>query len=146
MIAVDTNVLVHAHRADSQWSDPARLCLRSVAEGRSAWAIPWPCLHEFLAIVTHPRIYAPPSTIEQAIDQIDAWMESPTLTVIGESDDHWSILRGQLTTGRIRGPMVHDARVAALCIGNGVSEILTADRDFDRFPELASRNPLVIAE
>ena len=68
------------------------------------------------------------------------------MTVIGEPDDHWSILRGQLTTGRIGGPMVHDARVAALCIGNGVSELLTADRDFDRFPELDSRNPLVIAE
>lgn len=146
MIAVDTNILVHAHRADAQWSDPARACLQKLAEGRSAWAIPWPCIHEFLAIVTHPRIYTPPSTIEQAIDQIDAWMESPTLMVLGESDDHWSILRGQLMAGQVRGPMVHDARVAALCIGNGVSELLTADRDFGRFPELASRNPLVDSE
>ena len=146
MIAVDTNILVQAHRADAQWSDPARTCLRSLAEGRSAWAIPWPCIHEFLAIVTHPRIYTPPSTIEQAIDQIDAWMESPTLTVLGEPDDHWSILRGQLMAGQVRGPMVHDARVAALCIGNGVSELLTADRDFDRFPVLASRNPLIVVE
>ncbi len=67
----------------AQWSDPARACLQKLAEGRSAWAIPWPCIHEFLAIVTHPRIYTPPSTTEQAIDQIDAWMESPTLTVLG---------------------------------------------------------------
>jgi len=146
LIAVDTNILVYAHRADSQWSDPARQCLRQLAENRSTWAIPWPCIHEFLAIVTHPRIYAPPSTIEQAIDQVDAWMESPTLTMIGESADHWSILRVQLTAGHISGPKVHDARVAALCIGNGVREILTADRDFDRFPELASRNPLIVAE
>lgn len=146
MIAVDTNILVHAHRADAQWSDPAQACLQKLAQGRSAWAIPWPCIHEFLAIVTHPRIYTPPSTIEQAIDQIDAWMESPTLMVLGEPDDHWSILRGQLTAGRVRGAMVHDARVAALCIGNGVSELLTADRGFDRFPELASRNPLILVE
>lgn len=146
MIGVDTNVLVHAHRADSQWNEQARACLRRLAEGRPAWAIPWPCIHEFLAIVTHPRIYAPPSTIDQATDQIDAWMESPTLTIIAESDDHWSILRDQLTAGRISGPMVHDARVAALCIGNGVSEILTADRDFDRFPGLASRNPLIVGK
>ena len=68
------------------------------------------------------------------------------MTIIGESDDRWSILLGQLTAGHVRGPMVHDARVAALCIGNGVSEILTADRDFDRFPGLASRNPLFVAE
>ncbi len=73
-------------------------------------------------------------------------MESPTLTVVGESDDHWSILRGQLMAGQVRGPLVHDARVAALCIGNGVRELLNEDRDLDRFPELASRNPLIIAE
>jgi hypothetical protein len=73
-------------------------------------------------------------------------MESPTLTVIGESDDYWPILCSQLTGGQINGAKVHEARVAAICIGNGVSEILTADRDFDRFPRLAKRNPLIVAE
>lgn len=143
MIAVDTNVLVHAHRSDSGWHAPAAACVRRLAEGRAAWAIPWPCLHEFLAIVTHPRIYAPPSTIEQAIDQLDAWMESPTLVIAGEADDHWSLLRAQLIGGRVGGPMVHDARIASICIGNGVTELLTADRDFARFAGLAFRNPLV---
>lgn len=146
MIAVDTNLLVYAHRADSRWAEPARARLRELAEGRSAWAIPWPCIHEFLAIVTHPRIYAPPSTVEQAVDQVDAWIESPTLAMIGESDDHWPILRAQLTAGRVAGPMTHDARIAAVCIGNGVSELLTADRDFSRFPDLVVRNPLIGGE
>jgi len=146
LIAVDTNILVYAHRTDSEWHPSARACLRNLAEGRSTWAVPWPCVHEFLAIVTHPRIFAPPSTIEQAIDQIDAWRESPTLVMIGEANDHWTILCEQLTVGHIRGPVVHDARIAALCVGNGVREILTADRDFDRFPGLATRNPLITAE
>ena len=145
MIAVDTNVLVHAHRSDSDWHKAAERCLRSLAEGRATWAIPWPCIHEFIAIVTHPRIYAPPSTLEQAIDQIDAWMESPSLALIGESEDHWSLLTAQLTEGRVTGPMVHDARVAAVCMGNGVNELLTADRDYSRFPRLVSRNPLIVA-
>ena len=117
--------------------------MRSLAEGRAAWAIPWPCLHEFLAIVTHPRIYDPPSTIEEALDQIDAWMESPGLVILGEAHDHWSILRDQLAGARVCGPMVHDARIAAICIGHGVHELLTADRDFGRFSSLAVRNPLV---
>ncbi len=146
MIAVDTNVLVHAHRADSAWHAAARSCIRTLAEGRTAWALPWPCVHEFLAIATHPRLYSPPSTIEQASDQLDAWIESPTLALIGEPLDHWPILRSQLVDGRISGPLVHDARVAAICMGNGVTELLTADRDFSRFPGLTCRNPLVAGD
>ena len=143
MTAVDTNVLVPAHRRDSPWHARAVRTVRSLAEARAAWAIPWPCLHEFLAIVTHPRIYDPPSTLEEAVDQIDAWMESPGLVILGEPHDHWSILRRQLAAAQVRGPMVHDARIAAICIGHGVHELLTADRDFGRFSSLAVRNPLV---
>jgi toxin-antitoxin system PIN domain toxin len=143
LTALDTNVLVHAHRRDSRWHARAAGCVRRLAEGRAAWAIPWPCLHEFLAIVTHPRIYDPPSTLEEALDQIDAWMASPGLVILGEPHDHWSILRGQLAAAQVRGPMVHDARIAAICIGHGVHELLTADRDFSRFSSLAVRNPLV---
>jgi uncharacterized protein len=143
LIAVETNILVHAHRADSEWHTPAARCLRMLAEGRAAWSIAWPCLHEFLAIVTHSRIFAPPTTIGQAIDQIEAWMESPTLVIIGEAQDHWSVLKGRLVESRISGPAVHDARVAAICLGNGVTELLTADRDFSRFTGLSFRNPLV---
>ena len=143
MTAVDTNILVHAHRRDSRWHAGASACVRRLAEGRAAWAIPWPCLHEFIAVVTHPRVYDPPSTVEEALGQFDAWMESPGLVLLGEPHDHWAILRRQLSAGQVRGPMVHDARIAAICIGHGVEELLTADRDFGRFPPLAVRNPLV---
>ena len=64
MIAVDSNILVYAHRADSEWHAPAAAAMKSLAEGRGPWAIPWPCVHEFLAIVTNPRVYDPPSTID----------------------------------------------------------------------------------
>ena len=79
MIAVDTNILVYAHREDSPFHEPAFQRLSELAEGAASWAIPWPCLHEFLAIVTHPRIYAPPTPLGRALDQVDAWLESPTL-------------------------------------------------------------------
>ena len=72
MIAVDTNLLVYAHRGDSAFHTEAADILRSLAEGRGPWAIPWPCVHEFMAISTHPRIYDPPSSPEQAIGQLDA--------------------------------------------------------------------------
>ncbi|HTG57884.1 MAG TPA: hypothetical protein VMG63_00510 [Terriglobia bacterium] len=54
MIAVDTNILVYSHREESLWHQAAFALIAELAEGRAAWAIPWPCLHEFLAIVTHP--------------------------------------------------------------------------------------------
>lgn len=143
MIAVDTNVLVYAHRRDSAWHAAASARLRELAEGRSSWAIPWPCLHEFLAIVTHPRVYVPPTPLPAALDQVEAWLESPSLTLLGESAGHLPRLRALLVAGRVAGGQVHDARVAALCLESGVRELWSADRDFGRFPELRVVNPLV---
>src|SRR4029453_4617874 len=80
MIAVDTNVLVYAHRRDAEWHVQAERALRRLAEGAAPWAVPWPCLHEFLAISTHPRIFRTPTPIDAALDQVDAWLESPSLT------------------------------------------------------------------
>jgi toxin-antitoxin system PIN domain toxin len=143
VIAVDTNLLVYAHRRDSAWHAPASAAIKQLAEGRAGWAIPWPCVHEFLAVVTHPRIYTPPSSIGKALAQVDLWLASPTLVLLAEGAAHWDGLRALVQNGRIVGPQVHDARVAALCLQHGVREILTADRDFSRFPKLRTRNPLV---
>jgi uncharacterized protein len=125
MIAVDTNILVYAHREDSEWHGAANARVVELAEGRLPWAIPWPCIHEFLAIVTHPKVFAPPSPMKSALDQVEAWLQSPGLVLLAESDE------------------VHDARVAALCLRHGVRELWSADRDFGRFPSLTTTNPLV---
>lgn len=143
MIAVDTNILVYAHREDSAFHARALACVESLANAPAPWAIPWPCLHEFYAIATHPRIYAPPTPLDLALQQIDAWLESPSLTLLSESEMHWPELRGLIAQGRIAGPQVHDARIAALCLQHGVKKLWTADRDFGRFPQLACANPLV---
>jgi toxin-antitoxin system PIN domain toxin len=143
LIAVDTNVLVHAHRRDSRWHVPAIHTLESLAGGRDPWAIPWPCIHEFYAIATHPRIYDPPSTPTQAMAQLRAWRESPGLALLAEDDAYWPVLESLIERSRLTGPAIHDARIAALCLRHGAHELLTADRDFSRFPELATRNPLI---
>lgn len=144
MIAVDTNILVYAHRRDAEFHSAAAGHVRSLAEGRSAWAIPWPCLHEFFAIATHPRVYDPPSTRTQAITQIDAWLGSPSVAVLSESTGYWLELKALLDTAKVAGPMVQDARIAALCTTHGVRELWSADRDFGRFcAALNVRNPLV---
>lgn len=143
MIAVDTNLLVYAHREDSPWHQPAYACVERLAEGAFTWAIPWPCLHEFLAIVTHPRIYAPPTPMEVAFNQVNAWFQSPTLILLHETQDHWIDLQEILEKGRVTGPQVHDARIACLCRGHGVRELWTADRDFSHFPGISAKNPLI---
>ncbi|MFN8627228.1 MAG: TA system VapC family ribonuclease toxin [Candidatus Binatia bacterium] len=143
MIAVDSNVLVYAHREDSSWHEAAYACVVRLAEGRAPWCVPWPCIHEFLAIVTHARIYAPPTPLETAVNQVEAWLEAPSLVLVSEAASYWDQLRGILQAGRVTGPQVHDARVAALCGQHGITELWTADRDFGRFPGLKVRNPLV---
>jgi uncharacterized protein len=143
MTAVDTNILVHAHRADSDWFEPAFESIRQLAEGGTPWAIPWPCIHEFYAVVTNLRVFRGPSTPAEACAQIDMWMESPSLRLIGEMGGYWPELKKLATSAKIVGSGVHDARIAAICLSHGVSELWSADRDFSRFPRLRIRNPLL---
>lgn len=143
MIAVDTNILVYAHRRDSPWHGPAAACVRELAEGAASWALPWPCLHEFLAIVTHERIFSPPTSLSKGVHQVSAWLESPSLVLLAETAGYWELLARLIERSKIHGPRVHDGRIAALCIHHGVRELLSADRDFSRFAELRTRNPLI---
>lgn len=143
MIAIDANILVYAHRAESPFHETASRRMVELAEGAASWAIPWPCLHEFLAVVTHPRVYKPPTSLDTALDQVDAWIESPSLVLLAESVAHWAVLRELLVAGHIAGPQVHDARIAALCRQHGVRELWSADRDFSRFPGINVTNPLI---
>ena len=143
MIAVDTNLLVYAHRRDSPFHEAAASAIRNLAESLAPWALPWPCVHEFYSITTHPRIYDPPSSATEAISQVDAWLESPSVVPISEGGSYWAALSPLLAGAKVTGPLVHDARIAALCLSHGARELWSADRDFSRFPELKVTNPLV---
>jgi uncharacterized protein len=143
VIAIDTNLLVYAHRADATRHARARSRLAELLESGRACGLPWPCVHEFLAIVTHPKIFRPPSTHEQALGALHAWLAAPAISLLGEGPDHLSRLSNLIRAGSIRGAKVHDARVAAICLSHGVTALWTADRDFSYFPELPTENPLV---
>ena len=143
MIAVDTNILVYAHRTDSAFHAAAAKSITELAEGPGAWAIPWPCVHELMAIVTSPRIYSPPTGVETALRYVDTLLQSPSLLLLAETDLHWNTLSGLIVAGRVAGGRVHDARIAAICIQHGVHQLWSADRDFSRFPGLTVVNPLV---
>jgi toxin-antitoxin system PIN domain toxin len=143
MIAVDTNILVYSHRTESPFHDRARRLLDDLRRGAAAWAIPWPCIHEFIAIVTHPRIFKTPTPLAVAFDAIEAWLAGGNVNLISESAGYIGKLAEISRAGQIAGPRIHDARIAALCLHHGVHELWSADRDFSAFPQLPIRNPLV---
>jgi toxin-antitoxin system PIN domain toxin len=140
VIAVDSNVLIYAHRLESEFHVDANSAVRHLAESASSWAIPWPCLHEFYSVVTNTRSSARPTTPAEALVQIRAWRASPSILLLGEGHDHLEILHRLIERARVVGPMIHDAKIAAICISHGVRELLTLDRDFSRFPEITIRS------
>ncbi len=143
MIAVDTNLLVYAHRREARHGDRAFALMRELAEGDLAWAVPWPCCYEFLSVVTNRRIWQDRVTSsDHAWRQMAAWMASPVQRMIGETADFADILGSFVRRPHVVGGVVHDARIAAICVAHGVEELLTRDRDFSLFPELRTRDPL----
>jgi uncharacterized protein len=142
LIAVDTHILVCAHRRDTPWHKTAAACLRELAEGAAAWALPWPCVEEFLSIVTHERIFSPPTPLPRALEQVRAWLESPMLVLLAEAPGFWELFARLAERAKLTGPRVHDARIAALCLHHGVRELLSSERDLSHFTELKTRNPL----
>jgi len=142
MIAVDTNILVYTHRAEAPDHSRAREALEELGRRPQAWTVPWPCVHEFLAIVTHPRIWSPPTPLEIALDAVRGWFEASGFEPIGEGADHLDVLAETLVAGRAVGPRVHDGRIAAICEAHGVQELWSADRDFGRF-RITTVNPIL---
>lgn len=133
LIAVDTNVLVYAHRRSFPQHDAALRALRRLAGGDETWGLPVFVLSEFVRVVTHPSILRPPSTVELAIASLDALLGRANVVLLNPGERFWELLRSTLIYGRASGNLALDAQIVAVCRENGVDEILTEDRDFARF-------------
>jgi len=141
MIALDTNVLVYARRQETKHHAPARDLIDSLATGDEPWGLPWPCVYEFLRVVTHLRVFDPPTLLGPALDGLLSLMDSSSIRMLGEGSTHAMHMVRMASIGDARGNLIHDAHIAALCLENGVTELWTADRDFARFTGLRIRNP-----
>lgn len=141
MRAIDTNVLVFSEITSSPFHRTARSLLVELAQGAEPWALPWPCVYEFLRVVTHSRVYHPPVPMDRARADLVRVLASPSVVLLAETARHPEILEKVLATSGVSGNLVHDAHIAALCIEHGVSELLTGDRDFLRFEGIRVVNP-----
>ena len=143
MRTFDTNVLVFAEIRTSRFHETARQLLSEAAEGSNPWALPWPCVYEFLRVVTHPRVYYPPVPTPRALEDLSRILASPTLILLSETERHNGIFQQVIKESGAAGNLIHDAHIAALCLEHGVSEFVTGDRDFLRFPDLRVTNPFM---
>jgi hypothetical protein len=143
--ALDTNVLIFAEVRTSPHHAAARALLVACAEGGAAWAIPWPCVYEFLRVVTHPRVYHPPVPVAVALADLRAILASPSLILLSETSRHADVMDAVVRRSGATGNLVHDAHIAALCLEHGVSELVTGDKDFARFEGLRVADPFAAA-
>jgi toxin-antitoxin system PIN domain toxin len=135
LIAVDTNVLVYAHREELPQHAKARARLVALAEGRARWGIPVFCLGEFLRVTTHARVFDPPFTAAEATDALGRVLASPSLVVLLPGERFWPLLAEAVADGAATGNLVFDAQIVALCREAGVRALLTDDRGFGRFAD-----------
>jgi len=120
----------------------ARQALPQVVAASEPVCVPWPCVHEFLAVVSNPRIFRDPTPMDVALDAVKRLLASLSGGFLAEGEGYLEALERIARPALLRGALVHDARIAALCLFHGVRVLWSADRDFSRFPELTVVNPL----
>ena len=139
MIAVDTNILVYAHRQEMPQHERSLRLLTELAEGDELWALPVFVIGEFLRVVTHTRMFAPPTSRGVAVEWINTLLGSPTVRVLQPSDRYWRLLAAAMDEADANGNLVLDAEIVAVCREHGVTTILSEDRDFRRFSTMSLR-------
>jgi len=141
MILTDVNVLVYAHREDAPQHPQYRRWLEALIQGDQAYGVADLVLSGFLRVVTHPRVFNPPSPLTAAFAFAQQLRTQPNAVVVAPGARHWEIFAGLCRVAGVKGNLIPDAYLAALAIESG-SEWVTTDRDYSRFPGLRWRLPL----
>jgi len=127
---------VYAHREGLPQHERALAWMRHLVESPTPWALPVFCLGEFVRVVTHPRVFDPPSTLEEALEALGAYLAGPSVRLLLPGEQFAALLMECLREGDARGNIAFDAQIAALCREQGIDRLLTEDRDFSRFSSL----------
>ena len=141
MILLDINLLVYAHVTTFTNHRRARLWLDGRLNGTAPVGLPWPSLVGFVRLVSNPRIFEQPETVDEAWRQIEEWLDCPSVWMPQPGERHREILGSLLRNQGVRANLVPDAHLAALAIEHGLI-LCSTDGDFARFPGLRWENPL----
>jgi toxin-antitoxin system PIN domain toxin len=141
VILTDVNVLVYAYREDAPGHAGYRQWLEDLIKSNQAYGVSDLVLSGFLRVVTHPRVFNPPSDLARALAFVRQIREQPNAVNIAPGPRHWDIFKSLCEAAGVKGNLVPDAYLAALAIESG-SEWVTTDRDYSRFPGLKWRHPL----
>jgi predicted nucleic acid-binding protein len=117
-------------------SGDAKEILKEFPEGEQPWALPWPCIYEFIRVVTHPRVFDPPTDLESALDDLDSLLQSPSLTLLREGPRHSVFTQRLLRSGQAAGNLAHDAHIAA-SLSMGLANCGPPIATLHAFPEFA---------
>jgi toxin-antitoxin system PIN domain toxin len=141
MVLLDVNVLVRAFREDAPEHPEFKAWLDARVGSDTSYGLSDLALSGFLRIVTHPRIFDPPTPLAAALEFAEAIRSQPNCLSISPGERHWSIFTRLCRESDARGNLIPDAYFAALAIESG-SEWITADRDYSRFEGLKWQHPL----
>lgn len=141
MILIDANLLLHAYNPRAVEHDASRAWFEGVLSGTQLVRFSWLTIWAFLRISTNPRVFEHPLSMAEADDIVSSWFAQPIVGVLDPADRHWEILQTLTRQGRVAGPLVMDAVLAAIAVEHGAT-LYSTDRDFARFPGLSWVNPL----
>lgn len=141
MIAIDTNLLVYAHRARTPEHTTARRAIERAAADARGWGLASAVLPEFWSVVTHPKADGRPSTPAQASAFVQA--------LVSAGAEIWVPGRGfgqrllQVAADlKLSGPRVFDLQIALMAFEGGATELWSHDGAFISVPGLKVFDPL----
>jgi toxin-antitoxin system PIN domain toxin len=136
----DVNVLVYAHREDSEHHAACHRWLLETMKGETPFGVSEIVLAAVVRIATHPRIFNRPTRLDVALAFAAGLLAQPNAVVVRPGVRHWEIFTGLCRHANARANLITDAYLAALAIESGC-EWITTDGDFARFPGLKWRRP-----
>lgn len=141
MILPDVNLLIYAHNIRAHHHPKALRWWGQCLEGTESVALAWVVVLGFVRLATHPKVFANPLPVADALSRVEEWLTLPHVHFIQPPPTHFQTWSGLLNRLGIAANLTTDAHLAALAIDRGLI-LCTTDADFARFPGLKWRNPL----
>ena len=141
MILVDANILIYAHVSNMEQHQRSKEWLDQMFNGPAPVGLPWPSLLSFLRLVSNPRVFEKPESIQQAWVQVEAWLNAPRAWIPYPTERHLKVLAKFIPFTKGKPNLIPDAHLATLAVEHGLI-LCSADNDFAHFEGLRWENPI----